>query len=155
MSLQRQVEIARSLFRESNDAFFVFEPDDLVIVDVNPAALRLTGFSHKAVLARSVKALFTSAAPDGLRHLVEAIEQTRFFHSQEEYGLVRQEGDPLSVNLSVSRIHTKPDPLGLVVVRDVTERWRAHEVLDQFFRHSPALFSILGPDGRFLRVNLA
>src|SRR5205807_9606504 len=106
-------------------------------------------------LAMTVKDLFTSAAPHGLRRLVDAIEHTRFFHSQEEYGLARHEGEPLLVNVSVSRIHTKPDPLGLVVVRDVTERRRAHEVLDQFFRHSPALFSIVGPDGRFLRVNLA
>ena len=155
MNLERQAEIARSLFRESNDAFFVFDPIDLKIVDINPAALRLTGFSRKSALAMTVKDLFTSAEPDGLARLADAVEHTRFFHSREEYGLVRQEGDPLWVNVSVSRVHTSPDPLGLVVARDVTERRRAHEVLDHFFRHSPALFGILGPDGRFARVNPA
>jgi PAS domain S-box-containing protein len=155
MNVERQAEIARSLFRESNDAFFVFDPADLRIVDLNPAALRMTGFSRKAALAMRVNDLFTSAEPDGMRRLIEAVEQTRFFHSREEYGLARLEGEPLSVNVSVSRVHTRPEPLGLVVVRDVTERRRAHEVLDQFFRHSPALFAILGPDGRFLRVNAA
>ena len=43
MSPERQHEICRSLFRESNDAFFVFDPAVLWIVDLNPAALRLTG----------------------------------------------------------------------------------------------------------------
>jgi PAS domain S-box-containing protein len=155
MSLERQLEIARSLFRESNDAYFVFDPHDQRIVDLNPAALRLTGFSKKAAQAMKVEDVFTSAESDGMRRLVEAVEETRFFHSREDYGLVRHEGEPLAVNVSVSRIHTKPDPLGLVVVRDVSERRRAHEVLDRFFRFSPAMFGILGPDGRFLRVNPA
>jgi PAS domain S-box-containing protein len=38
----RRFEIARSLFREANDAFFLFDPQNRV-VDLNPAALRLTG----------------------------------------------------------------------------------------------------------------
>jgi PAS domain S-box-containing protein len=155
MSIERELEIARSLFRESSDACFVFAPIDQRIVDLNPAALRLTGFGRKAALGMNIKDLFTSTAENGMRRLMEAVDETRFFHSREEYGLARQEGEPLVVNVSVSRIHTKPDPLGLVVVRDVTERRRAHEVLDRFFRHSPALFGILGPDGRFVRVNAA
>ena len=55
----------------------------------------------------------------------------------------------------MSRIHTKPHPLGLLVARDVTERRKAQEVLDRFFRLSPALFGILDRDGRFLKSNPA
>ncbi|MCH7540432.1 MAG: hypothetical protein IH999_08570, partial [Proteobacteria bacterium] len=40
-------------------------------------------------------------------------------------------GEPLRVNLSVSRIHTSPGPLGLVVARDISARKRAEEVLRQ------------------------
>jgi PAS domain S-box-containing protein len=155
MNLERHVEFAHSLFREANDAFFVFNPGDQRIVALNPAALRLTGFERKDALAMRMQDLFKSDDPDGMRRLIDAIEQTQFFHSREEYVLACQGGSSRSVNVSVSRIHRKPDPLGLVTVRDVTERRKAQEVLDQFFRHSPALFGILGPDGRFLRVNLA
>src|SRR6516164_7365181 len=155
MRLEQQVEIFRTLFRESNDAFFVFDPGDQRIVDLNPAALRLTNFRRKDALGMDVTKLFTSSDPDGMKRLVDAVQETRFFHSREEYGLEREKGEPLAVNVSVSRIHTKPHALGLVVVRDVSERRRAHEVLDRFFRHSPALFGILGPDGRFVQVNAA
>src|SRR6516165_4950327 len=109
MSLEHQAEIARSLFRESNDAFFVFDPSTLRIVDLNPAALRLTGFGRKTAVAMRVQDLFTAAAPEGMQRLIEAVEQTRFFHSREEYQLARVDGEPLSVNVSVSRIHTKPE----------------------------------------------
>jgi PAS domain S-box-containing protein len=61
----------------------------------------------------------------------------------------------VAVNLSVSRIHTRPVPLGLVVVRDVSTLRRAREALEQFFRHSPALFTVLGPDGRIRATNPA
>lgn len=40
---ERQFEIARSLFREANDAFFLFDPRTQLVVDLNPAAQRLTG----------------------------------------------------------------------------------------------------------------
>ena len=33
-------EFARSLFREANDAFFLFDPRTRIIADLNPAAMR-------------------------------------------------------------------------------------------------------------------
>jgi PAS domain S-box-containing protein len=155
MNPERHVEFARSLFREANDAFFVFQLGDHQVIDLNPAALRLTGFARSAVVGMRVQDLFQSDDPDAMSRLIDAIEQTQFFHSREEYALARQDGEPRSVNVSVSKIHTKRHPLGLITVRDVTERHKAQKVLDEFFEHSPSLFAILGSDGRIVRVNPA
>jgi PAS domain S-box-containing protein len=155
MDFDHQLEIARCLFRESNDAVFVFDPRDRRVVDLNPAAMRLSGLSKKAALALRVEDLFTAGEPVNLQRLNEAFERTGYLHSSEDYSLIRREGGPISVNVSVSRIHTQPDPLGLLVARDVTERRKAQEVLDRFFRLSPALFSILDAEGRFLKFNAA
>ena len=155
MDLDRQLEIARCQFRETNDALFVFDPRDQRVVDLNPAALRLSGLTKKAALALQVQDLFLAAEPDGLRWMIEGFERTGYLHSSEDYSLIRREGEPIPVNVSVSRIHTKPHPLGLLVARDVTERRKAQEILDRFFRLSPALFSILDPDSRFLKSNPA
>src|SRR5262249_50768162 len=54
-----------------------------------------------------------------------------------------------------SRVHTRPEPLGLVVARDVSELRKTQEGLEQFFRHSPALFAVLGPEGRIRATNPA
>ena len=67
MNLERHVDFARSLFREANDAFLVFNPGDHRIVDLNPAALRLTGFDRKDVLEMRLQDLFQSNDPDGMR----------------------------------------------------------------------------------------
>lgn len=48
--------------------------------------------------------------------------------------------------------------MGLVVARDVSERKRAQETLDRFFRLAPDLFAILAPhqgSWRFVKVNQA
>jgi PAS domain S-box-containing protein len=155
MDSDRQLEIARCQFRETNDALFVFDPRDQRVVDLNPAAMRLSGLTKKAALALRVQDLFTTAEPASLDRLVEAFVRTGHLHSSEDYALTRREGEPIPVNVSVSRIHTKPHPLGLLVARDLTERRKAQEVLDRFFRLSPALFSILDTEARFLKSNPA
>jgi PAS domain S-box-containing protein len=151
----RQLEIARCLFRESNDALFVFDPGDLRVVDLNPAALRLTGLDRREAMALRLTDLIVADVPAALDRLVEANRDTTFFHSQEGYSLVRQEGEPVPVNVSVTRVHVEPTPLGLAVVRDVSERRRAQESLDRFFRLSPALFAIVNAEGRIARANAA
>jgi PAS domain S-box-containing protein len=128
---ERHFLIARSLFREANDAFFLFDPVSLVVVDLNPAALRLTGLEKQAACAMRLEDLFFSAASEGLDRLALALNETGFFHSREGYYLRRAAGSPLAVNVSVSRIHTDPEPIGLVVARDISDRKRVEDALRQ------------------------
>ena len=127
----RHLVFARSLFRESNDAFFLFDLRTRGIVDLNPAALRLTGFDKQAACAMHLGDLFVSPNAGGLERLSQALDTTGFFHSREGYFLRRPPRDDLPVNLSVSRIHTEPETMGLVVARDVSERKRAEDALKQ------------------------
>ena len=127
----RHVEISRSLFREANDAFFLFDPHTQMIVDLNPTALRLTGLEKDAACSMRLDQLFSGSGPGGLEGLTQALARTGFFHSREGYFLKRPSQSDLPVNLSVSRIHTEPEPVGLVVARDISERKQAEEALKQ------------------------
>ncbi len=155
MDTVRQLEIARCLFRESNDALLVFDPGDLRVVDLNPAALRLTGLDRREALALRLTDLIVADTPGAIDRLIAANRDTTFFHSQEGYNLVRSSGAAVPVNVSVTRVHIEPAPLGLAVVRDISERRRAQETLDRFFRLSPALFAIVDSEGRIVRANAA
>ncbi len=125
----RHEEIAHCLFRESNDALFVFDPRDNRVVDVNPTALRLTGFDWDYLCGLTLPDLFTSPDESGITRLIQAYRRTGFYHSQEGFFLGREDGEPIPVNVSVSRIHTSPEPLGLVVARDVSDRVRDQNAL--------------------------
>ncbi len=154
LDTDRELEIARCLFRESSDGLFIVDPVTRLVVDLNPAALRLSGLTRKETLSLRIDDLFTGQS-DGLRRMEEALEKTGQFLPAEDFFLTRSAGERVPVNVSVSRIHTKPDPLGLVVARDVSARRRAEEVLGLFFRLSPALFAVTDVGGGFVRFNPA
>jgi PAS domain S-box-containing protein len=127
----RHIEIARSLFREANDAFFLFDPRSRMVIDLNPAAQRLTGLQKHEARTMRLEELFDPSGLTRIDALALALTRTDFFHSREGYLLRRKQRDALPVNLSVSRIHTAPETLGLIVVRDVSDRKRSEEALRQ------------------------
>jgi len=85
----RHFEIGRSLFREANDAFFLFDPATRLIVDLNPAALRLSGLDKDVACTMHLGDLFFAQAADGLEAMTDALARTGFFHSREGYYLRR------------------------------------------------------------------
>ncbi len=151
MDEARHQEIARCLFRESNDALFLFDPRDHRVLDINPVAQRLTGLDKTAACALRVWQLFSSADGRGIAELVDAYQKTGFFHSREGFVLNREGEEPLPVNVSVSRMHTEPAPMGLVVARDISERLRAQDEL----RASERRFRSLVETARVLIVTLS
>ncbi len=142
--VDRQLAFARGLFRESNDAFFLFDPRTRAIVDLNPVAQRLTGLKKDVACSMRLEDLFSSSGANGLERLTQALDQTGFFHSREGYFLRRSSKEDLPVNLSVSRIHTEPEAVGLVVARDISERIRAEESLKQVETRYKSLIASTG-----------
>lgn len=122
-------ELARCLFNEANDAFLIVDPISMRILDANAAAQRLTGMRKKALLAAKLDDLLKGGSEDLTRQLIAACHSTCFFHSQEGYALKCECGIPLEVNVSVARLHGETVTLGLVVIRDISERKRAEASL--------------------------
>ena len=122
-------ELARCLFDESNDAFFIFRPEDNSLIDANLTALRLTGHSHAELVNRRLPELFSAETAADIDYLIEAFQKTGTFHSGENFQLRRQQADPLPVQVTASRIHAKPAPLGLAVVHDISQRKQAEAEL--------------------------
>jgi PAS domain S-box-containing protein len=121
-------ELAITLFEESGDALFLFEPGDESMIDVNPMAERLTGFSYQELLAREVTYLFRSPIPGNLQRLRNAFKVTGLFHSQEDFLLRHaKEGVWIPVNLTVTRLHCRGGTLGLITARDISERRRLED----------------------------
>ena len=131
MADDRDIEIALCVFREANDALIVFDPRDRRVVDVNPVTLRLTRLDRKQVLASKITDLIGSPDPDKLLGVIAASETTGFFLPREGFELVRRDGQATPVSVGVSRIHTRPNPLGLAIIRDVSARVKAEAELNE------------------------
>ncbi|MBX9581084.1 MAG: PAS domain-containing protein, partial [Gemmataceae bacterium] len=120
-------DLAQALFEEIGDALFLIDPDADRLVEVNPTALRLTGFGRDELFAFPASHLFRmeGGGRDGLRR---AVAKTAVFHAQDGY-LLRAKGEPgwVPVGLTVSRLHVAPKPLGLITARDDRARRAALE----------------------------
>jgi PAS domain S-box-containing protein len=149
-------DLSRALFEEAGDALFLLDPDPDQLLDVNVTAERLTGLPRAELLTRPATYWFRFGGQGGGRRLRQATAESHVFHSQEGFFLrTNRDRVWIPVSLTVSRLHLQPRTLALITARDITERRRLKEDLDQFFTLSLDLLCIAGFDGRFRRLNPA
>ena len=125
MTTSDQSELAHALFEESGDALLLLDPETDRLIEVNPFVLRLTGFTRSEILKFPATYLFRFESAGGLQRLRGAFAKTTVFHSQDGYLIRTKEDAWIPVNITVSRLHVSPKPLGLIIARDDRERRQA------------------------------
>jgi two-component system cell cycle sensor histidine kinase/response regulator CckA len=125
MTKTEQNELAHALFEESGDALFLLDPETDRLIEINPVALRLTGFTRSEILQYSATYLFRFESGGGQQRLRGAFSKTTVFHSQDGFLLRTKEDTWIPVNLTISRLHVVPKTLGLIIARDDRERRQA------------------------------
>jgi PAS domain S-box-containing protein len=115
--------LAQALFEEAADALFLVDPEADRLIDVNPVALRLSGFTRHDLFQSQASYLFRSEERGGRQRLRQASEKSGLFHSEEGYLLRTPEpGVWVPVNLSVARLDVKPRTAVLITARDLREQ---------------------------------
>jgi PAS domain S-box-containing protein len=137
-------DLSQALFEEAGDALFLFEPDSDRLVDANPMAQRLSGYTRQELLRLQASYLFRSEAKGGLNRLRQAAQRTGNFHSQDGYFLrTRHDNVWVPVNLTLARLHVQPRTLSLITARDVREQRQAQDALRESQRALSTLLSNL------------
>ncbi|MCY2962259.1 MAG: ATP-binding protein [Planctomycetota bacterium] len=131
MNPQQIQQIEHCVFRETHDPFFVINPGDLRIIEVNPAAQKLSKLRRQQLLELKLPALFESEHARALGVLIQACQTTTCTVGSDGYW-VKSSAGRIPAHITVSRIHTDPDPLALLTVRDMTERRRIEAERRQF-----------------------
>ncbi len=127
---QKLEGLAEALFREAGDALFLFEPDNGQILEVNPTAQRLSGFSREQLLGMQISDLIVVEPGGDDARLKDACRQSGIFHARDGYLLRTQvENEWIPVDLTVTRLHVKPRTLGLITARDLREQREAYQRL--------------------------
>jgi PAS domain S-box-containing protein len=117
------VELARTLFEGAGHALILFDPITERLREANPAAQRLSGLSAEELVGTTVSKLLRSDHPEGLQRLRLAFRQTGLFRAPEGFRLrTRDDGVWLPVDLTITRLHGEPEPLGLIAAGDVRGR---------------------------------
>lgn len=122
--------LGRALFKEAGDALFLFDPETEKLLDVNPMAENLSGFSRQELLQRPATYYFRFSAPTGGQRLRQAAGTSGIFHSQEGFLLrTSKDGTWIPVNLTIARLHVRPKTLALITARDVRVQHEAVKAL--------------------------
>jgi PAS domain S-box-containing protein len=122
--------LARSLFEESEESLFLFDPDTELILDANSAAQRLTGFLLRDLLRLSVDQLF-QALPKQMEQMLASFRRTEVLRSHPGYEICSvQPNQWIPVSLSVARLHVQSRTFVLVTARDLREQLQMATCLD-------------------------
>lgn len=119
----------RAVFEAAPDGIVVVAPDG-TIVDLNPRAIELFGYSREELMGRSVEVLVPEPQRDV--HRAERVAYMREPRSRPMGAGIelvgrRKDGSTFPVEISLSPMNEGPDSLVISVVRDVSERKRLRD----------------------------
>ncbi len=120
----------RALTENAYDAILLVDPDSCDIMDVNPQAEKLTGYSRAELLNMSVLDLRRAEQADEVRRRIAEVMLAgvgRF----EDASLIARDGSELQVDTAASVYELEGKSYYQAIIRDISEQKRMNEILGQ------------------------
>lgn len=117
----------RNIFEYCNDAIFVIDPAQDQILDVNPRACTMLGYSRKALLATPISVVHPDEMPRMLAFTDRVFQQGHGWTN--ELTCRTSSGECLPAEISASVIEVDGKNFIIAMVRNIAERKRAEEAL--------------------------
>ena len=115
----------RKIFQHSHDAIFVIDPDGDRIVDVNPRACQMLGFSRSELLSLPVSAIHPREM-DRLISFTQSVTEQGSGWTNELTCLTKAQ-QTVPVEMSASTLDIEGRTCILAMVRDISERRRGEQ----------------------------
>jgi PAS domain S-box-containing protein len=113
------------IFENAHDAILILSPDDEIVLNVNPRACEIYGFSREEFIGMSLERISENAAR-GRQHVLATLERGVFYNFETVQ--LRKDGSRMFLEINASAIEYEGRPAILSINRDVTERRRAEEL---------------------------
>ena len=123
--LRESEEKFHRIFDYSNDAIFLIDPEREAIVDVNPRACDMLGFSRQELLSLGVSSIHPNEMPQLQAFARSVFEQGRGWTNQ--LTCLTKSGTYLPSEISASTVEIGGQTLLVAMIRDTTERQQAEE----------------------------
>ncbi|PYQ56958.1 MAG: hypothetical protein DMF53_24045 [Acidobacteria bacterium] len=115
----------RRIFENAHDAILILSPGDEVVLNVNPRACEVYGFSREEFIGMSLERI-SENVPRGRQHILATLERGVFYNFETVQ--LRKDGSRMFLEINASAIEYEGRPAILSINRDVTERRRAEEL---------------------------
>jgi len=152
----------QDLFNNASDAIFIRDLKGNII-EVNEGAVTLTGYTHNELTGMNVSEFLTAKSFKATMKKQEALLEDETATQRYELEIISKDGVRLSAESRTSLLTHNGRPIGVQgIVRDITERKRAEEVLrasEEEFRNiyeeSPIGIELYDCDGKLFSANRA
>ncbi len=158
-ALRESEERYRTLYKAESSAIFLVDEDTGELIDANPAAERLYGYTRKELL--QMKAWELSAEPEETKRVIRVYNTKGVAHVPLRYHK-NKAGTVFTVEISASHCRIKDRNINISTIRDITERKRAEEALREseerhrlLFQNAPIGIMSADATGHILAVNPA
>jgi PAS domain S-box-containing protein len=119
----------RSIFEAATDALLINDLKDAHVVEVNPAACKMYGYTYEELIGLPATA---TTHPDSLYLVAEALRTIQAGEQIDTQGVaLRKDGTSFYAEAHGTPFTYKGKPHILGIVRDVTERVQAQQLLEQ------------------------
>jgi len=125
-ALRQSEERFRQIFEQNEEPVFIFRAGTAEVLDANPAAISLYGYSLEEMKGGGLSLFVTPGEQFRFEQEIRGIEPTAPL-SVEEARHVRKDGTPIIVSLRGKSIRLKEGQVSYCTFRDITARIRAEE----------------------------
>ncbi len=130
LALKESEERSHKIFTYSNDAIFVIDPAQDRILDVNPKACKMLGYSREELLSTPITAIHPKEMPELLAFAQSVFDQGNGWTN--ELSCMTKSGETLPAEISASVVQFGDTSCLIALVRDITKRKEAEKALQQY-----------------------
>lgn len=119
----------RSIFEATSEGFAISNMETGMIVEANPAMCKMFGYDYEQIIELTPSKLIDA---DSLPHVAEGFQRIREgldFHTQAV--AVHKNGTLFPIESDATPFTYRGKPHSLTVIRDITERVQAYQLLEQ------------------------
>jgi PAS domain S-box-containing protein len=119
----------RSIFEATSDGLIINDLETGVVVEANPATCAMHGYARDEFIGRHPTAFIHPNYHALFQEYIETVKTGGQFHAEAVE--LRQDGTPFLVEVNGRSFTYRGKPHGLGVMRDITERVQAYQMLEQ------------------------
>lgn len=128
-ALEKSKERFRNIFSHSNDAIFIVDPNEDKIIDANPMACKMLGFSRGELLSTPMSFIHPNEMPQFLAFVESVYQKERGWTN--ELTCLTKAGTSLPSEISASAIDIDGRSCIVAMVRDISKRKEAERALQE------------------------
>ncbi len=150
--LRQSEELHRSIFESVTDGLIIFKPKG-TITEINPAAARIFGYSHKEMLGFTEDNPWLKSINSDLTKNLSKLKDGEVIHWEKD--IQHPKGHFIKVDINAIGINFKGKTHIMAIARDVSALKSALKSIETFFEVNPDLLCTLDQEMKIENLNPA